>query len=88
MEKIRIVPYEPAQKVEAADALLRETIVHLARYYPPHVLEAVARESLEDLRPHLQEALVALVEIEGQRELSEEELSQQYAFKMLLATKR
>ena len=67
------MPYEPAQKVEAADALLREAIVHLARNYPPYVLEAVARESREDLRTHLQEALVALVVIEGQRDLTEEE---------------
>jgi hypothetical protein len=47
-----------------------------------------ARESLEDLRPHVQQALDALEEIEGRRELTEGEFSRRYAFIMVLATSR
>jgi hypothetical protein len=75
------------RKVEMADALLRETIEHLARCCPPPLLGTAACESLEGLRPHVQEALEALGEIEGRRDLTDEELSRRYAFKMLLAAR-
>ena len=34
VENFRAEQYEPERKIEAADALLRETIEHLARYRP------------------------------------------------------
>jgi hypothetical protein len=79
---------EPERKVDAADALLQETIEHLARGCPLPLLGARARESLEDLRPHVQQALDALEEIEGRRELTEGEFSRRHAFKMVLAARR
>jgi hypothetical protein len=79
---------EPERKVEAADALLQETIEHLARGCPLPLLGVRARESIEDLRPHVQQALDALEEIEGRRELTEGEFSRRYAFKMVLAASR
>jgi hypothetical protein len=39
------------------------------------------------LEPRLQEALVALEDIKRRRNLTEEELNQHYAFKMLLANR-
>jgi hypothetical protein len=87
MEMARAQRSEPERKIEAADALLRETIEHLARECPPPLLGAAARASLEDLRPHVEEALVALGEIEGRRDLTDEELSRRCAFKMMLAAR-
>jgi hypothetical protein len=37
------------------------------------------------LRPHLEEALAALADIERRRSLTDEELARRRAFKMLLA---
>jgi hypothetical protein len=79
---------EPERKVDAADALLQETIEHLAKGCPLPLLGMRARESLEDLRPPLEDALDALAEIERRRELTDEELAQGRAFKMLLAVRR
>jgi hypothetical protein len=47
-----------------------------------------AREVLENLMPLLEEAIEALEDIERRRDLTDEELSRRYAFKMLLATAR
>jgi hypothetical protein len=54
VEKIRAEQDKPEPKIEVADALLRETIERLARDCPQSLLGRAARESLEDLRPHVQ----------------------------------
>jgi hypothetical protein len=73
------------RSVEEADALLQETVELLSRRCPPHLLEAAAHDDLLYLRPHLQEALAAIADIEGRRALTDEELARRRAFKMLLA---
>jgi hypothetical protein len=85
MEMTSAEQYEPERKVEATDVLLEETVERLARDCPPPLLGTAARESLEDLRPHVEEALEALGEIEGRRDLTDEVLSRRHSFKMLLA---
>jgi hypothetical protein len=79
---------EPERKVEAADALIRDTVEHLTRRCPAHLVGAAAREDLLELKPHLEDALAALAEIEGRRDLTDEELARRRAFKMLLAVRR
>jgi hypothetical protein len=76
---------EPERKVDEAASLLRETVEHLSRRCPSYLLGAAAYEGLTDLRPHLEEALAALEDIEGRRRLTDEELARRRAFKMLLA---
>ena len=76
---------EPERRVEEADALLQQTVELLSRRCPPHLLEAAAHDDLVYLRPHLQEALGAIADIEGRRDLTEEELARRRAFKILLA---
>jgi hypothetical protein len=71
--------------VESAEALILETVKLLSRNCPPENLQEAAREDLLALRPHLQEALVALEDIQQRRSLTYKERSQHYAFKMLLA---
>jgi hypothetical protein len=71
--------------VKHADRLLQETVVHLARRSPEHLLRISAGEELLQLEPHLQEALATLEEIEGHRNLTSDELARRRAFKMLLA---
>jgi hypothetical protein len=75
----------PERRVEQTDALLQETVELLSRGCPAHLLEAAAHDDLVYLRPHLEEALAALEDIEGRRSLAEEELARRRAFKMLLA---
>jgi hypothetical protein len=84
LERTRAEQYEPERKIEVAAVLLRETIEHLVRDCPPPLLGTAAREDLLDLKPHLQEALAALADIERLRCLTDEELSGRRAFKMLL----
>jgi hypothetical protein len=76
---------KPERKVEAADALLQQTVELLSRRCPRHMLEEAAHDDLVYLRPHLQEALAAMVDIEQRRDLTDEELARRRAFKMLLA---
>jgi hypothetical protein len=76
------------RRVEEADALVQQTVELLSRRCPPHLLEAAAHDDLVYLRPHLQEALGALVDIERRRDLTDEELARRRAFKMLLAATR
>ncbi len=71
--------------VEAAQGLIVQMVKFLARDCPPGILGEAAREDLLALKPHLEEALEALEDIKRLRSLTEEELTQQYAFKMLLA---
>jgi hypothetical protein len=79
---------EPERKVEETDALLRETVQRLSQRCPPHVLEAAAHDDLVFLWPHLEEAIAALVDIERQRSLTDEEVARRRAFKLLLAATR
>ncbi len=71
--------------VGAAEALILETVMLLSRTCPPSLLGEAAREDLLALKPHLEEALEALEDIKRRRSLTEEELAQHSAFKMLLA---
>ena len=71
--------------VGATQTLIVETVNRLSRSCPPELLAAAAREDLLALKPRLEEALEALENIKRRRSLTEEELAQQYAFKMLLA---
>jgi hypothetical protein len=72
--------------VVQAAALLQDTIEHLSRCGPAHLVGKAARENLLELRPHFEDALGALADIERHRSLTDEELARQRAFKMLLLT--
>ena len=74
--------------VEHADVLLRRMVSSLSRLPAGHILEVAAREEIRGLKPHLEEALVALEEIESRRGLTDQELAQRRAFRMLLETGR
>lgn len=41
--------------IEATDKLLRETVSSLSRQSPTHAVGVAACDSLQDLRPHLEE---------------------------------
>jgi hypothetical protein len=75
---------EPERAVEVADALVQRTVERLSGY-TSDLLGVAARKELLDLRPHLEEALAALEDIERRRSLTDKELAQRHAFKMLLA---
>jgi hypothetical protein len=79
---------DPERRVEETDALVRETVKRLSRSGDPEVLGASAREDLLGLRPHLEEALAALADLERRRGLTDEELARRRAFRMLLQTTR
>jgi hypothetical protein len=79
---------DPEKEINAAIALLNEAVEHLAQKCPPPLLVAAARESLEDLEPHVHEALEALGHIERGRNLTDQELARRRAFRMLLARVR
>jgi hypothetical protein len=74
--------------VEHSDALVRRTVLSLSRLPAGHNLEGAAREEIRGLKPHLEEALEALKEIESRRGLTDQELAQRRAFRMLLETGR
>lgn len=88
MERTGAEQSELERKVEVADELLRETVERLSRRCPPHLVGLVAHNDLLDLKPHLEEALAALEDIEAHRSLTDEELVQRRAFKMLLVATR
>jgi hypothetical protein len=71
--------------VEATEALVVETVKLLSRGCPLDLIGEAARQDLLALKPHLQGALEALEDIQYRRSLTDKELAQQYAFKMLLA---
>jgi hypothetical protein len=75
---------EPARKIEEADKLVRQTLMILSRGCPPDQVGQAARDKLLDMRPQLQEALESLADIEGHRNLTEEENARRHAFQMLL----
>jgi hypothetical protein len=70
--------------VEATEALVVEAVKLLSRGCPPDLIGEAAREDLLALKPHLQRALEALEDIQHRRSLTDKELAQQCAFKMLL----
>jgi acyl-CoA reductase-like NAD-dependent aldehyde dehydrogenase len=72
--------------VEAAEARMCET-VDMLRSCPNEILGETAREDVEALTPHLEEALEALDDIRRHRSLNDKELAQQRAFRTLLARK-
>ena len=74
--------------VEESAALVRQTVLSLAILPAEVSLEGAARDRLRDLRPHLEEALRALRRIEACRVLTDQELAQWRAFRMLLAADR
>ncbi len=74
-------------RVEATDKLLQETVECLSRHYPTHSVGAAACDSLVELRPHLEEGLRALEDIERERELTDQEYSRQRAFRIVLAAR-
>jgi hypothetical protein len=71
--------------VEDAQARIVESVVRLSRNCRPAILPEKAREEPLALRPHLQEALEALEDLEGRGSLTDQECSQRHAFQMLLA---
>jgi hypothetical protein len=80
-----VCPSEPEWIVNHADRLLQETVVHLARRCPEHLLRMSAGEELLRLEPRFHEALATLEDTEGHRNLTADELARRHAFKMLLA---
>jgi hypothetical protein len=70
---------------EAAQALVVQTVTLLSQNCPPDLLGEAAREDLLVLKPRLEEALEVLEDTKRLRSLTEEELNQHYAFKMLLS---
>ena len=82
-------PREDLRIVEECDALVRWTVLRLSRLpVGGHILEVAAREEIRGLKPHLEEALEALREIERCTGLADQELAQRRAFRMLLETGR
>ncbi len=79
--------YCSERRIEATDRLLRKTVECLSRQYPAHLVGAAACDSVVDLRPHLEEGLRALVDIERRRDLTDQEHSWQRAFRMVLVTR-
>jgi hypothetical protein len=79
---------ESERRIEETDELLQETVERLSRHCPPDLVGEAAHDDLLDLKPHFQDALTALADIERQRVLTDEELSQRRAFKMLLVAAR
>src|SRR5215207_3709039 len=75
------------RKVERTDALLRRAIGGISRGRTGHAKGAAASEALEGLRPHLDEALGALAQIEEGRDLTEKELAYRRAFRLLCKAK-
>ena len=73
------------QVVEAAEALVVETLKLLSQGCPPEILTEAACENLLALKPNLVEAIEALEDLKERRSLTDKERSQHHAFKMLLA---
>jgi hypothetical protein len=76
---------ESERRVKETDALVRETVIRLSRSGSSELLGERAHKDVLGLRPHLEEALAALADIERRRGLTDEELARWRAFKMLLA---
>lgn len=76
----------PEQRIEATDRLLRQAVESLSRDYPAHSVGTAACNRLSDLWPHLEDGLSALEDIKRRRELTDQELSRQRAFRIVLVT--
>ena len=78
---------EPSSNLEGTiartDALVQTTIGRLSRSYPEQDIGGAALGDLQQMKPHLQQALAALSQIEERRKLTDKELSYRRAFKML-----
>jgi hypothetical protein len=72
------------RRVEAADDLVRQTVVSLCKDCPSGALGPAAHGALKGLRPGVRGALGALEEIEERRPLTDEETARRRAFAMLL----
>jgi hypothetical protein len=77
---------EAMRVVEHADVLLRRMVLSLSRLPAEHNLERAARDEKRSLKPHLEEAMEALEEIERCRGLTNQELALRRAFRMLLVS--
>ena len=66
--------------------LLRRMVLSLSRLPVEHNLEEAARDEKRSLKPHLEEAMEALKEIERCRVLTDQELALRRAFRMLLVS--
>jgi hypothetical protein len=71
-------------EVDQASTLVRESISRLSQHRHEHTIGGAASEDLRRMRPEFEGALAALADIERCRELTQKELSQRRAFKMLL----
>jgi hypothetical protein len=87
MERITSGRNDPEWKAEKTNAFLVETVERLSRRCPAHLVGMTALEALMDLGPHLQDALVALTDIERDRDLTDKERGLQHAFKILLTVR-
>ena len=79
---------ERERRVKEAGALLQVTVERLSRSCPPEWIGDAARDDLLELKPFLVEALAALEDIERQRNLTDGELAQRRAFRMVLVVTR
>jgi hypothetical protein len=79
---------ERERRVKEAGALLQVTVQRLSRSCPPELIVKAARDDLLDLKPYLVEALAALEDIERQRMLTDGELAQRRAFRIVLVVTR
>jgi hypothetical protein len=79
---------ERERRVKEASALLQVTVERLSRSCPPELLGEAAHDVLLDLKPYLEGALAALEDIERQRNLTDEELAQRRAFRIVLVVTR
>jgi len=62
---------------------MQTTIGRLSRSYPEQDIGGATLGDLQQMKPHLREALAALSQIEECRKLTDKELSYRRAFKML-----
>jgi hypothetical protein len=72
------------RRVTEASALLQGTVERLARGdCPPQLIGEAARKDLLNLKPYLEEALTALEDIERLRSLTDEQIAQRSAFRIV-----
>jgi hypothetical protein len=79
---------ELERRIERTDALVQTALERISRGYPEQSIGGAAIEDLQQLRPHLEGALAALVQLEKRRKLTHKELSLRRAFKMLSEVRR
>jgi hypothetical protein len=67
---------------------MQTTIGRVSRSYTEQDIGGATLGDLQQMRPHLQEALAALAQIEERRKLTDKEPSYRRAFKMLYEATR